>query len=107
MTMFRWIAVLGIGLLAAASAEASCYIVVNPKGDVLSQTSTPPVDMALPLHQTVPVRFGSGAHMMFGVDEPDCGPAGDPYARSTGALAGGRGTVMNRRAPRAPKADRG
>lgn len=106
MTTFRAIAILGIGLLAAATAEAACYIVVNPKGDVLSQTSTPPVNMALPLHETVPVRFGSGAHMMFGVDAPDCGPAGDPYASAAGTTAGRRGSV-NPRLRRAPKADRG
>lgn len=105
MLMSRWIAIFGAGLLAAASAQAGCYTVFSPKGEVLSQTSTPPVDMSYPLHQTVPQRFGVGAHMMFGLEERDCGPLGDPFARSAGATSASRSGV-NRRAGRALKAGR-
>lgn len=106
MLKSRWITIFGAGLLAAASAQAGCYTVFSPKGDVLSQTSTPPVNMSYPLHETVPQRFGAGAHMMFGLQERDCGPLGDPFAGPAGAMAGSRGAV-NRRVRRAPKADRG
>lgn len=111
MLKIRQIAVLAAGLLAAALAQAGCYTVFNQQGEVLSQTSTPPVNMAYQLHETVPERFGPGAHMMFGLEERDCGPLGDPFAGATGAQAGSRGAVprspARRRARHAPRADRG
>ena len=66
------------GALALASAaQAGCYTVLGPKGQVLSQTSTPPVDMAYQLHQTVPYKYGSGSALVFGVADGDCGPEAD------------------------------
>ena len=66
-----------VALLAAAGAQAGCYTVLGPKGQILSQTSTPPVDMAYQLHQTVPYRYGSDAALVFGVADSDCGPEAD------------------------------
>ncbi len=66
-------------LLLAAGAHAACYTVMGPKGQILSQSSTPPVDMSYQLHQTVPYKYGPGATMVFGIAETNCGPAADPY----------------------------
>ena len=66
-------------LLLAAGAQAACYTVMGPKGQILSETSTPPVDMSYQLHQTVPYKYGKGATMVFGIAEANCGPAVDPY----------------------------
>lgn len=86
------------GLLLAAAAQAACYTVMDARGVVVSQTSTPPVDMSLPLHQTVPARFGRGAHMVFGVADVNCGPAADPWFGTTRS---------HRPAMRPARADRG
>ena len=43
-------------LVLAAGAHAGCYTVLGPKGQVLQESSTPPVNMAYQLHQTVPMR---------------------------------------------------
>ena len=43
----------------------------------MKKTSTPPVDMAYQLHQTVPYRYGSDAALVFGVADSDCGPEAD------------------------------
>ena len=69
-TMTFKLSLAALALLAAASAQASCYTVLNAKGDIVSQTSTPPVDMALRLDQTVPQRYGAGADMVFGIAGP-------------------------------------
>lgn len=85
------------GLLLATAAQAACYTVLDARGVVVSQTSTPPVDMSRPLHQTVPARYGRGAHMVFGVAEPNCGPVADPWS----------GAATPRPALRPARADRG
>ena len=66
-------------LLLAAGAQAACYTVMGPKGNITAQTSTPPVDMSYQLHQTVPYRYGQGATMVFGIADANCGPDADPY----------------------------
>ena len=99
-----------LALLAAAGAQAGCYTVLNAKGDIVSQTSTPPVDMALRLDQTVPQRYGAGADMVFGIADENCGPPAEPYqaqltpvvSQSAAPAASSRRTLR-----RAPKADRG
>ena len=70
------IARLSIGaavLAAAVGAQAACYTVLGPKGQILSESPNPPVDMSLPLHLSVPERFGPGAHMVFGLLDAPCG----------------------------------
>ena len=100
-----------LALMAAAGAQAGCYTILNAKGDIVSQTSTPPVDMARQLDQTVPQRFGAGADMVFGIADADCGPPAEPYEAqltpvvsqsAAPARASARRTLR-----RAPKADRG
>jgi LysR family cys regulon transcriptional activator len=41
-------------LCAATGAQAACYTVLGPNGQILSESPNPPVDMSLPLHQSVP-----------------------------------------------------
>ena len=60
-------------LCAATGAQAACYTVLGSNGQILSESPNPPVDMSLPLHQSVPERFGSGAVMVFGLTEGACG----------------------------------
>lgn len=55
-------------LIAAASlvagvAQATCYSVYKADGTLLQETSTTPVDLRLPIGDTVPVKFGEGASM--------------------------------------------
>lgn len=49
--------------LAALPATA-CYTVYGPANNVVYQGEQPPVDMSLPIHETVPARF-PGGHMVF------------------------------------------
>ncbi|QTD44165.1 hypothetical protein [Ottowia testudinis] len=72
-------ATLVCALLLGAGAQAACYTVMGPKGKILSETSTPPVDMRYQLHQTVPYKYGRGATMVFGIADGNCGLAADPY----------------------------
>ena len=66
-------------LILAAGAHAGCYTVYGPKGKVLSESSTPPVNMAYQLHQTVPYVYGQGATMVFGIADANCGVELDRY----------------------------
>lgn len=68
-----------VACLFNAGAWASCYTVFGPKGEVLSESSNPPVDMSFQLHQTVPERFGPGAVMVFGIADGNCGTKIDRY----------------------------
>ncbi len=60
-------------LLGTASfqAGAACYTVFDRYSRVIFQDATPPVDMAQPLHETVPQRF-PGGHMI--VSDDACRP---------------------------------
>ena len=66
-------------LVLAAGAHAACYTVLGPKGQVLQESSTPPVNMAYQLHQTVPYAYGQGATMVFGIADGRCGAELDRY----------------------------
>jgi hypothetical protein len=66
-------------LSLAAGAQAACYTVMGPKGQVLSESPNPPVDMSYQLHQTVPYKYGPGATMVFGIADARCGEAVDAY----------------------------
>ena len=68
-----------LATLFAGGAQAACYTVMGPKGQILSQSATPPVDMSYQLHQTVPYKYGRGASMVFGIADNNCGPEIDPY----------------------------
>lgn len=93
------ILIAALALSLGSAAQAACFTVLDSKGQILSETSTPPVDMSRPLHETVEKRFGSGAVMVFGLAEPSCGPEAEPFEENA--------TGQKRRAARQRKADRG
>ena len=94
-------------LLLAAGAQAACYTVMGPRGEIVSQTSTPPVDMAYQLHQTVPYKYGPGTTLVFGLADADCGPALDPQHELTQPVAWRDGATASVRAgARAARRDR-
>ena len=68
--------------LAGANALAACYTVYDARDRVIYQGADAPVDMSLPLHQTLGRRF-PGAHMVFDV-ATSCTPVALPQvARSS------------------------
>ena len=69
---------LTIACAVSASASAACFTVLSKDGKTIHQSDTTPVDLSLPLHETVPARFGPGASMVFSMDTlaTDCIPVG-------------------------------
>ena len=58
--------------IVSVGASAACYTVHQKDGTVAYQSQKTPVNMAYPLHETVPARFGAGATMVFTL-EPNAG----------------------------------
>lgn len=54
---------LAASLLASGMAQATCYTVYKADGTLLHESSTTPVNLALPIGDTVPEKFGPGAMM--------------------------------------------
>lgn len=50
-------------MLAAGSAQATCYSVYKGDGTLILESSTTPVNLTLPLGDSVPQKFGPGAFM--------------------------------------------
>lgn len=50
-------------LLSAGMAQATCYSVYKADGKLIHESSTTPVNLALPIGDTVPEKFGPGATM--------------------------------------------
>ncbi|MBY4595468.1 hypothetical protein [Ottowia caeni] len=90
----RKIVTLLVVSLFNVGAWASCYTVLGPKGEVLSESTNPPVDMSLPLHQSVPDRFGPGAVLVFGIADGNCGSTVDRYDKLLGTKAGQAGNAL-------------
>ena len=63
----------------AVPVHAACYTVLDAKGEIISQSPNPPVNMTEQLHETVPERFGKGATMIFSVTDARCGDAIDTW----------------------------
>ena len=61
MNSKAWIA--ASALIAAGTAQATCYSVLRADGSLILETSSTPVNLTLPLGETVPVKFGRGAFM--------------------------------------------
>jgi hypothetical protein len=60
-----------LAVLAAASANAlACYTVYDRNERIVYNAQVPPVDMSLPLHETLP-RVFPGGHMVFAANT-DC-----------------------------------
>jgi hypothetical protein len=51
-------------LLAAGTAQATCYSVHKADGSLILETSSAPVNLTLPVGDTVPEKFGQGAFMV-------------------------------------------
>ena len=51
--------------MAGTTASAACYHVYNGRGQLVERSSRPPIDMSQHLRQTVPVKYGRGATMVF------------------------------------------
>ena len=69
---------LTIACAVSASASAACFTVLGKDGQTIFQSDTTPVDLSMPLHETVPARFDPGASMVFSMDTlaTDCIPVG-------------------------------
>lgn len=50
-------------LLSAGMAQATCYSVYKADGSLLQEGPTTPVNLALPIGDTVPAKFGPGTTM--------------------------------------------
>lgn len=87
------------GGMLATTASAACYTVYDAKGEIISETSTAPVDMSGSINEAIARRFGPGARLAFGLNEQNCGPAGDAYGELRGS--------GSRAALRPAKVDRG
>lgn len=98
----QWLAIPLLGL--AAPAFAGCYTVYDRANHVLYQSDKPPVDMSLPLHDTVPQRF-PGGQLVFDVDSecPVVSPVaqgdGGPITRTSSPLLTDKHTATRLRAP--------
>ncbi len=55
--------------MAGTAASAACYHVYNGKGQLVERGSRPPINMGQHLRQTVPVKYGRGASMVFEAPE--------------------------------------
>ena len=51
-------------LLAAGTAQATCYSVHKADSSLILETSSAPVNLTLPVGDTVPEKFGQGAFMV-------------------------------------------
>jgi hypothetical protein len=54
---------IAVALLSTSMAHAACYSVYKADGTLLHESSTTPVNLALPIGDTVPEKFGPGATM--------------------------------------------
>ena len=103
-------------LLAAAALPASaCYTVYDSANRVLYQSDKPPVDMSVPLHETMPQRF-PGGQLVFDLSA-ECQVVssvamgdGGPNTRSSSPLLTNQDALVSSstaaRSPAAPSARR-
>jgi hypothetical protein len=84
---FKLALLCSLGLAAAGNALA-CYTVYDSSNKVVYNAQTPPVDMRLPLHETLP-RVFPGGHMVFqnGAQCPLEQPLPRLAVRGTGGVA--------------------
>ena len=61
MSRNTWVAV--TALLATGMAQATCYSVYKADGKLVHQGPDAPVNLALPIGDTIPAKFGPGATM--------------------------------------------
>lgn len=73
--------------LAAGAAQATCYSVHKADGSLVLETSRAPVDLALPLGDTVPGKFGAGAFMTMSATSLFCKERRVAQAQDVAAVA--------------------
>ena len=57
--------------LTTAHAQAACYELYNAKQELVFRSMRPPVDLSLPLHQTLP-KVAPGTRMVFSPNSQGC-----------------------------------
>ena len=71
MRAFRCAALALWGVLGAQQALAACCVVDGPEDQVRCRSTGPPVDVALPRHQTLP-PLAPGGKLVFSLDNYGC-----------------------------------
>lgn len=71
MRAFPGVAAALLCVLVAQQAAASCYVIYGADGQVLYRSVEPPVDLSLPLHQTLP-QAAAGGRLVFTLDDHGC-----------------------------------
>jgi len=61
----------GLAALVSQSAGAVCYVVYNADDQVIYRAQTPPVDMSLHLHESLP-RVAPGGKLVFTLSNHGC-----------------------------------
>jgi hypothetical protein len=64
-------ALLALGAALAAAPALACYTVYDRDNRIVYNDVRPPVDMSLPLHESLAKRFGAGMSMVFN-ESNDC-----------------------------------
>ncbi len=87
--------ILSCSLLGLACLPAmACYTVYGPDSRVVYQGEQPPVDMSLPIHETVPARF-PGGHMVFDAAMPCSQAVAALPARTRASVGSGTPLLTN------------
>lgn len=71
MKAFSLTALAGLCAAAHPVAQAACYMVLDAKEQVVYRAPLPPVNLALPLHDTVPALV-PGGKMVFWASDAGC-----------------------------------
>ena len=74
-------------LLSAGLAHATCYSVYKADGTIIQETSVTPVDLTLPIGDSVVAKFGPGTSMTVSESGYYCKDRGVPVAGKAKSLA--------------------
>lgn len=92
-------------VLAAGSAQATCYRVYGGDGSMILESSTTPVNLSQPIGDTVPEKFGQGAFMTVSDLAVFCKDRrGAGGQKTVAALQGKKGTQLKLKAPNSREA---
>jgi hypothetical protein len=92
-------------MLAAGSAQATCFKVYAGDGKLILESSTTPVNLSLPLGDTVPQKFGNGAFMTISDLAVFCKDRrGDAGAQATVAALQLKARAPKLKGPNSPEA---
>jgi hypothetical protein len=91
-------------VLAAGSAQATCFRVYRADGALIQESSTTPVNLSLPLGDTVPQKFGGGAFMTMSDLTVFCKDRRGEGAQNTVAALQLKGRAPKLKGPNSPEA---